>query len=507
MKFEQGRAASFADLMRPLRAAMSRYWRLSFAPSLTVAVLLLLLSVKLPSYYTSDVLISVQPQKFTGKLIEAPAREERVERLQSLIFEMISRQRRLNIIDKFKLYPEYKGVKGRERALKKMGEAIIITPESSTSGQRLSQTFRLQFSHEDSKTAYEVTKAISNLFIDESIISTKGESEGTVEFLDAQLRLARQKLEATEQQVQGFVKSNFGKLPEHLQAAVARLESAQAQLATNSQLLAAKTQKLEFLQKELRLDSRTVSVPAGGNGAESASTVSQLESALGALRSRYSEEHPDVIATKARLEALRAKGGKLVSVTRVSSEGRATRRDIADLESEMTLLNKENDHLKDTIAQLENDIKEMPIKQQELIKINRDYATVKANYERLSEAREDAALQKDLIASQRGTQFRILDPATQPVLPAGPQRMLIAVAGLIAFAVIFIGAPLVLYFLNSAFKTKEEIREELGVEVLGVIPPIRTPRALALNHRALSQSFLASVASFAVGLVVILFFV
>ncbi len=335
---------SFSELTLPVRTAIGRYWKVSWAPAFVVCALVLFLSFRLPGYYIADALISIQQQKLTAKIVEAPSKDDQAERLQSLIFEMISRPRLLNIIDKFQLYPQMKGARGRDDALLKLRSAIEITPENSTTGQRLTQTFRLSFTHQNPQTAFDVTKEISNLFIDESILSTKGDSEGTVEFLDAQLRSARQKLELMEQQVQGFVRQNFGKLPEHLEAAIARLESAQSQLATNSQLMTSKTQKLDFLRQEAKLTNREVPVysdPSGNGSSDPAENLAQLEAAITVLRSRYSDEHPDVIAAKSRMAALRsrigeksangAKGPKVVG-TRVSGEARTARREVADVE-------------------------------------------------------------------------------------------------------------------------------------------------------------------------------
>lgn len=516
--FEQS-GASVSEMLVPLKSALNRYIGLAIGPALVAITLALLVVLRIPSYYISDVLISIQPRKLTAKIIEAPTKEEQAERLQSLIFEVISRQRLMKILDDFNLYPEYRGAKGREQALQLLRGSIVIEPERSTTGQTLEQTFRLAFTSSDPNIAYGVTKAISNLFIDESILSTKGETEGTVEFLDAQLRSARQKLESTEQQVQNFVRQNFGKLPEHLQAGIARLESAQSQLATNSQLIAAKTQKLEFMQKELQLESKdSVPIVEGPSGnpmvGEGANTLGQMEEALAVLKSKYSDEHPDVIAVKKRIEMMRKAGagakagsdrGPKVIGHKLNSEAKFVRREIGELEADLASLNQENANLKRSIDELEADIKEMPLKEQELVKINRDYANVKANYERLSSAREDAVLQRDLVTSQKGTQFRIVDAPARPEVPAGPPRALIGAGGIGAGVALLVVIPMVLMLVNGSFKTRDEVEADLGLPVIGVIPPMSTPRSKAQGRRALTVSLAASAMSFvAAGLLIVL---
>ena len=381
MKLDEQSNQSFSDLIAPIKIALDRYWRIAWPPATVIVILGLFLSIKLAPYYSADVLISNQQQRMNSKLVVSPSKEDQNERLQSLIFEVISRPRLSNILDQYPVYPNLKGAKLKDDALKKLRASLEITPESSTTGQRLNQTFRLSFSHRDPQLAYQVTKAISDLFIDESMLNTKIETEGTVEFIDTKLREARQQLEATEKAVQDFQKQNFGKLPDDFQSTDARLKSAQSQLATNSQMIIAKTEKLNFLRREMQLVSQEAPVNAGNvdNISDPESGLAQLESALVVLRSKYSDEHPDVISTKKRIEGLRARiagsrtgksEGNLPS--RGNPETRSVRRAIGDLEAELVALNQENVNLKNTLTQLENNIKDMPIKAPDLIKIKRD---------------------------------------------------------------------------------------------------------------------------------------
>lgn len=511
MKLGEQSNQSFTDFIAPFKIALDRYWRIAWPPAAVVTILGLSLSLMLAPYYSADVLISNQQQRLASKLVVSPSKDDQSERLQALIFEVISRPRLSNILDQYPIYPNLKGAKLKDDALKKLKSSLEITPESSTTGQRLNQTFRLSFSHRDPQLAYQVTKAISDLFIDESMLNTKIESEGTVEFLDTKLREARQKLEATEKTVQVFQKQNYGKLPEDLQSSDFRYKNALAQLANNTQLIIAKTEKLAFMKKEMNLVAQEI--PAGNvdNISDPESGLAQLESALVVLRSKYSDEHPDVISTKKRIEALRArmgKGGKSPGGYvggRGNAETRSVRRAIGDLDAELSALNQENIDLKNTLTQLENNMKEMPLKGQDLIKIKRDYENVKDNYEKLLAAREEAELQKDLISSQKGSQFRIVDPPSVPTIPDGPPRLIIAGVSILIGIIVFFSVSIGQYFSIDAFKFKEEIESELGVSVIGVVPPIATYASKLQRQKTVNSSILLSISLLIVGMILILF--
>lgn len=500
MKFDSSPESSPQELFSLCSRALSRYWLLALGPAVVLAVLVGLYSYHLPSYFRSDALIFIQPQRITSKIIDTPDSEEMHERLDGLVQEILSRPRLRAILERYNLYPNLRGPIGMERAVGKFREEIEIEPIASQSGGNLLQSFRVAFTHRDQKMSFEITKALSNLFIEESIVDQRSEAQGTEEFLDAELEEARKKLETTENLVQQFVRENFGRLPEHLEAAIARLQNAQAQYDANSQVLAANSGRVGNLQRELddylRYQSMTqsdIGTPQAGDSPYE--TLSKLESALIVLTSRYSEQHPDVIATRQRIDALKGQlaeegtglsRGKITSkapYARGSDTARALRRELGELNIQGKTLQEENNNLKVMINQLQKDIEMMPMKEQDLLKIKRDYANVKDNYESLLKAKQDASLQSSLLRSQKATQFRIVEPAELPVLPAGPNRFIIASLGLAGAVGIFLLLPLSFLGFNRGYKTLKELERDTGMVVLGAVPPMPTPESALMRQR------------------------
>lgn len=513
---------SFSEVMQPLKAAINRYISVVWAPALAIGCFLLIVAFALPSYYVSQVTISVQHSRLSTKVVDNQTKEEQIEKLNNLVLETLSRPSLLSIIDKFKLYPNYVGIRGKEKALTKLRENLELFPAETTTGEKLSQTFVLQFSHESAQTAYDVANELSNLFIQESTVSSRQVSEGTVEFLDAKLRETKQRIETTEQQIQKFNRENLGKLPEHKEIAISKLDAARAQLAMNMQMASAKAARLENLKREIAMEAKEpFYLPSDFSGgqnmapANAEESVSQLQGVLEVLKTRYSDDHPDVIATKKRLELAKTKvksgggaastGSKLPRPT--SPEVKMLRREIGDVESELAILTAESARLKKAIELQELDIRDMPMKEQELTKISRDYENLKLTYSKLQAQRDEAAMQRDLITSQKGTQFKIIDPPSKPQIPAGPPREIIAGVGIAMGILLMLGLPIMMLFLNSAYKFKDEVEADLGVSVLGIIPPMNTPNAATHNRRTKSVSILASTATLIVASVVLFFLV
>ena len=519
---EEGKEKSLGELLGPIWLGVKKYWRLAVGPSLAVLGVGLVLAARIPSYYQADTLIFMQPQRLASKIIEEQKREEISERLQALVQEILSRPRLRAIIDRFKLYPEYRGVDGAEKALAKLKAAIEVSPAASLTGVQQLQTFKLSFSHRDPDTTFEVIKAVSNLFIEESVYDRRNEVQGTQDFFDAQLADSRKKLEETENKVQEFVKQNFGKLPEHLEQAVARLQALQSQLESNNQLLGANMTRRGNLEIELGEVRRITSAMGGESATTSYSNdpqeaVGQLEEALAILKSKYTDQHPEVIATKKRIEALRAQlgkskpvGSKQSNTPRVNTQGAAAvlgvKRQLSEVDIAINALKDENDHLKKQAEELNADIQEMPLKEQELLKIKRDYENQKETYQKLTGERDSAGLQASMLRSQKATQLRVVEPPEKPISPAGPPRLLIALGGLVLALGLLVAIPVAIYFLNGSFRSKEEVEETLGVKVLGVIPPMYTPEATSAARRIQVVSGAASAVSFlALSAVIVLF--
>jgi polysaccharide chain length determinant protein (PEP-CTERM system associated) len=384
----------------------------------------------------------------------------------------------------------------------------------------MSQTYALAYTHREPQTAFLVTKDLTNLFVEESVVTRRSEVKGTEEFIEAQLRSARKKLETTEAAVQEFVSANFGKLPEHLDASVARLQNLQAQLTTNSEIIAANISRRSHLENEiatLRKSGALLSTTDdGATSADPRERLAQLESALVVLRSQYSEKHPDVRRTQGRIEALKARiaaeEGKSEpgSVSKLEpSAANPTllrlRRELSEIGIKINGLGQENERLKGTVAKLRGDIEKMPLKEQELLKIKRDYANVKSNYERLLAAREEAGLQASLIKSQKATQFRVIQPPELPILPAGPDRMLILVTGMAISIVVFFLIPIALFFVNSSYRFRDELEDDLDVPVIGIIPSMDSSYTVQTNMRQLGISMGLSLIVLIAGCAVIVF--
>lgn len=519
---EQGQAGIFEHLRR-IKTSFSKYWFISFPPAIAVALLVLALAFKIPDYFTSSFIIYIQPQQITTNLINQQEKDQQSERFDAMVKELVSRPRLLSVIQRFDLYPDLKGLSGQEKALMRFRNAYKIENVASLFGQNpnISPTFRVTFSHRDSNKTFKVAEELQNLFLEESIVAQASETRGTEEFFTAQLKAVQKKLEEIESKRQEFVKLNADQLPERREKAIFEQRNIQSKINSNTQVIMGNEARVGYLKQELEMTIRDPqtgpqsSSIAGDSGTMSGSTLPQLKNSLKLLLGKYSDKHPDVIALKKRIEILEQSGGAGKDAPRTilpgtyvnTPEARRIRREMSELQVQAELLKNENKVLQQELDALEKEITSIPVKQQGLIHIERDYATQKKIYDGLVLDREQAVLLSNLVKSQRASRFRIIEAPAKPQQASGPPRELIAIGGVFAGLFVFILIPLLMFYFNEAFKFKKEIESSLELPVLGIIPPLKTPAVRRAKRKAILSSLMASLVTVVVGLVLIIILV
>ena len=148
---------------------------------------------------------------------------------------------------------------------------------------------------------------LTSLFIDENLKSQQQQSENTTAFLESQLTSARSQLEEQEAKVRAFKAKHLGDLPSQLETNIQILTGLQTQLDNNQRALdGAKQQKL-YLESLLQ-QYQTVQGRLGSGDATATSPeildkeLLDLRTRLADARSRYTEDFPDVVSLKQKID-------------------------------------------------------------------------------------------------------------------------------------------------------------------------------------------------------------
>jgi polysaccharide chain length determinant protein (PEP-CTERM system associated) len=471
------------------------------------------ITYRLPNVYTSQTMILVDPQKVPESYVRSTVTGDVRNRLSTLSQQILSETRLQRIIDDLNLYSEERKHFAREEVILKMRSDISVSLVGELGGGQDLQAFKVSYSGRDPLLVAQVTNKLAALFIEENLKAREQQATGTTEFLENQLEETRKTLEAQEAKLRDFKLKHIGEMPEQQNATLQILGQLQSQLQLEDEALSRAEQQRSMLRtmaaqavpvvdldesdakpRENRSDAKVLKAPPK-------KPEPNAKARLVAMLARgLTDKHPDV--RKARMEVAEeeARAAAEPAELEPKTDADSNRADAASsaarpakiapppiktsnpvLESQLSALeqeidkhNAEQQRLKKLVASYQSKLDAVPVREQEMTELVRDYEISKAHYSQLLEKQLSAETATQLEIRQKGERFSVLDPAQPAQKPSGPKRALIDLAG--SFAGLLLGLVLALSteFLGPTITAREQITDGLNIPVLEVIPVIRT---------------------------------
>lgn len=491
---------------------ISDYWAMAVRRRWTILLPLFLCWVAvwgvswfIPSTYTSEALILVEQQKIPEQYVVPNVTETLQDRLQSMTEQILSRTRLQSTIDRYQLYKVLKGSDTLTPVdpITQMRKDIKIEPVNSSGHPGELTAFKISYSSSSPLLAQQVNKELTSLFVEEDLRAQQQLSEGTTEFLQSQLADAKARLEEQEAKVRAFKARHFGDLPSQSESNLSILSGLQNQLQSTQQALDGARQQrlyLESLQQQYETAHASLQSPDSPNLSlvEITNELETLRLQLADARTRLTEEHPDVIALKAKiarteklkkdLEADLANHNETPKTTKTVDpamtadivHGAAT--PMMQVQSQLKAVGLEiqnyEQHEKDLEAQIASyraRLNMTPQTEQELAEVSRGYEESKANYNSLLQKQNQSQLATSLQERQQGQQFRVIDPPSLPHRPSAPNRLLLSAGGLLSGAVLGLGLAMFFEISNELVRKEQDLEGLIPTRVLVGIPHVKVP--------------------------------
>jgi polysaccharide biosynthesis transport protein len=499
---------SVASPKHYLRLILHRKW-LVLGTFLLVTAVTCAVTQRLPNVFTSETLILVDPQKVPESYVKSTVTGDVRNRLGTLSQQILSASRLQKVIETLNLYPAERKSMPREDVILKMRSDISVNVVSDFGGSQDLQAFRIRYSGRDPRLVAQVANELASLFIDENLKAREQQATGTTEFLQNQLQETRKVLEAQEAKLKDFKLKHIGEMPEQQTANLQILGQLQSQLQLLGESLSRAEQQKAFLQSMVNQSAPVVdmdekdlpsAVKEFGSNAKSAGrpSVSAAQTQLGALLARgYSESHPTIKKLRAQIEVEDPKKEVLmvapevpmptanertaapVPVVRrapapVSSFNPVLQSQLNTLEAEIAKHKQDQDRLSKQIRGYQGKVEAIPVREQQITELVRDYEMSKAHYSQLLDKQLSAQTATQLEIRQKGEKFAILDPAQPAERPSSPNRPLINGAGSLAGLALGVLLALITEFVGMSITSADQITESTGIPVLEVIPVIQT---------------------------------
>lgn len=514
-----------------------------------LSALALLLVSSRPNIYRAEAVVQIDTQRIPENFVSSTVQVSLQDSINSISKQVLSTDNLMKIIDDFNLYPTAQQPRSVEELVDRIRtKDLIVKLERSLNGNR-SGAFRITFDALDPNVAAQVVNRVTDLFIRENKKTRGQRAQGTTEFIETQLEQAKKTLEEQEANLSHYKLKWSGELPQQESVLMSALAMKRVELQSNQEAQNRAEQNRLMLDNSISYSesslvsasraltqalntaqtARGVSTPQGLDPQPPASAV--LEAQLNAARLRYYDEYPEVKRLRLDLEQVKASEAKAaaaaavqrasnpvnkteklpervstapqIAITQLQEEVKREKDRLANLKAQYEAVDKEITTRKADRQSLLSQIEEhqmrvgkLPIREQQMAGLTRDYEISKLNYRNLHDKKVAADISAEMERSEQSERFTIAEAPHVPTLPVAPNRLLYNLVGwLIALAsslAFFFGLEL----RKDNFLGEWELPADIAV--LGRIPKI-------VRRRPDPQSSILGKFGFSSGVSVIMF--
>jgi len=479
-------------------AMLKRHWVLILICTIVGGPLAYGVSRMLPVKYKSQTLVLVEQQSVSQEIVRSVDTVEIGQRLASMQQQILSRSRLEPIIRQYGLYQSDSRKASAEELVGRLQKSIEVTPVLPMAETRSHDLpgFNVAVTLDNPRTAQEVCSAITSMFIEENLKSREQHSAQTTEFLSQQLVVAQASLNDQEAKLAAFKSRYIGALPDEEQTNLNLLTGLTSQLDAATQALYRAQQDKSFAETMLGQQvSAWQASQTGHNPATLEQQLIALQTQLASLQSRYTDDYPDVVKTKADIAGLQKKMSEenQTASQAPSKEPKSSiepaqiqqlRAQVHSYDQAIAAKTKEQEQIKQQIGLYQSRIQSSPAVEQQYKEITRDHDTALASYNDLLKKRQESKIANDLERDQQGEQFRVLDPANLPDKPSFPNRPMFALGGLGGGLGLGLGLAFLMELKDSSFKNERDVEVALQLPVLAMIPAVESLSSKKTKLRA-----------------------
>ncbi|BCX82158.1 hypothetical protein MIT9_P1743 [Methylomarinovum caldicuralii] len=382
-------------------------------------------------------------------------------------------------------------------------EALINRLKGSLAieSARRTNIFTLSADDADPQVAKRLVQSMLTVFVEEALGETRRDSDSAQRFLEQQIREYEHRLRAAEKAIEDFKRKNYGLLPGQGGDLYSGLKAVHEQLEEAKLALQEAVNRRNEIARQLEDEEPMFAEFGAGQSLSPLETrIQELQARLDDLLLRYTDKHPEVITLRRHIAQLRKQqeqemaagdegetedflggGGEANPVFQqmkiTLSEADAN---VASLQARVKAYEKKIQTIKEQMdARLRVET--------ELKNLNRDYGTVKQNYEALLKRREQARLSESVEQNTDTVKFRVVDPPQVPSKPSAPNRILLSAAVLFTGFIAGFVLTILLVLLRPTFITVQQLREIVGLPVLGSVSMNWVPAIRRRKWRELLQ--------------------
>ncbi len=536
-------------------------------PFFLVTLIGVVLSVLLPSVYSSSATILIEEQEIPDDLVRSTVTTYADQRIQKISQRIMTRPNLSSIIEKYDLYADERKKDPMELILEEMREKIsvstisadVIDPRRGVPTQA-TIAFTLSFESESAVLAQKVANELTTLFLKENIKSRTSSAENATSFLKEESRRLKQKIKTIQGQLAEFKEKNLDALPEISALNQQELSAMNNRLITiDSQENSLRDRKFSLQGQLAQLDPNALAVNAAGSRVfDVKDRLKVLESEYPSLLATYSKNHPDVVSVKREIDSLKKQVGGNDSLNTLNAELTEKKAELALIQKkyseshpDVMALNKQIQQIQNTmveakktlvvqssvepdnpayitlVSQLDSvnaelkaltstrysinkkmnelraSLRKAPLVEKDYMEMIQELENSTIRYREVSAREMEAEISQQLELESKGERFTLIDPPFEPLEPISPNRPAILIIGFVLAVGLGIAMVAMVEVADASVHHERSIVETFGVVPLATIPYLQDRKEYETAKR---NKFIVIASMAAISIIAVLLF-
>jgi len=454
-------------------------------------------ALNLPPVYQTTARLLVEDAQINlgnGETVDA------AEQLQVIEQRLMTRANMIDIARKFRVFED----------IEEMTPDLIVqemvaqTRIRRTSGRGQATLMTVSFSAVSGVIAANVLNEYLSLIQEEASATREEKVDNTLSFFEQEVERLGADLDQQSARIVEFKNQNANALPDDLEFRLGRQTFLQERLSRLERERASTVRQREDLIEIFSATGRTTVLPQVQLTPQQAQLV-ELELELNRALAIYSETNPKVTLLRSRIEQLeRAQSGQ-ISTGEDGSEpldpqNAMLEASLAELSSRLLEQDDEISTTIEELAALAESIAATSSNGIALTTLERDFTNIQNRYNAAVNSLDQARVDERIELSSRGQRVTVIEGASVPQDPTGPNRPRIAIAGIasgLGLAGLFF---FLLEMLNRKVRRPAEIEAHFNITPIAAIPYMESRREKMIRRSLLVTAVAAVLIAVPIGL-------
>ena len=493
---------------------LRRYRSWVIGPTFAGLVIAVVVAFVWPDTFESRAIMRITPQQVPATLVEGVGMNSMSQRLDQMEVQILGRSSLMALIQQPAL-DLYK----KERAhltLDEVAESMRIKDvhirlydAPGTSSARGAQAFEIRFRYADRFKAQAVVREITGKFQEYNFTLQRDQASTTAKFLTDELKKAKDRVDAAEQQLTQFAGQHPGELPQDSVANTTLLNSKEQEIHSVEDAIGRDQE--QKLSNEIQLQNLKLAEADAANNVEQTQTmpnvslrndrvlnldrtINDATQRLRGLQTIYKDDYPEIKSQKAYIKNLEDQRAELEKAdaatpaqtapqTRVVRNPQAIQRyqelqaseklasgAIANLQMATDRSNRRLSQLQAELQSLQGKVAASPGVLQQYNQLQGEFNLAKQAYDGESKMRDRSETAESLEEHRAGETLDLLEPADLPETAAEPNRW--AIVGIGTFLGLLAGCGMAgaKELKNTTLKNLKDVRAYTNLPVLSSVP-------------------------------------